>query len=228
VPSFDGGDDAVGIGGPDEGFGVFVGLVDEAVDGGLQLDKGTEDAALQTSLGKLGEEPLDGVEPRRRGRCVVKDKARMPVEPGAHLGVLVGAVVVEDDVDDPADRDGGFDAIEKADELLMSVTLYAAVPSSTLRAANGSSCRCADNRGASCRRGLSASAATVACGRGPGSATSRRATAPRHAPADRRSFIQCYRFLSIAQFARASHRASPVTRRRMCCGLLEPRGVLGH
>jgi hypothetical protein len=57
VPSFDGGDDAVGIGGPDEGFGGFVGLVDEAGDGGLQLDEGTEDAALRLRLASLAKNP---------------------------------------------------------------------------------------------------------------------------------------------------------------------------
>ena len=37
VPSFDGGDDPVGIAGPCERFGVFVGLGDEAVDGDLPV-----------------------------------------------------------------------------------------------------------------------------------------------------------------------------------------------
>jgi hypothetical protein len=36
---------------------------DEAIDGGLQIDKRYKDAALQSALGELGEEALDGVEP---------------------------------------------------------------------------------------------------------------------------------------------------------------------
>ena len=63
MPSFDGGDDAIGIGGPDEGFWVIVGLVDEAVDGGLEVGDGAEDTALEAASRKFGEEPLDGVEP---------------------------------------------------------------------------------------------------------------------------------------------------------------------
>jgi hypothetical protein len=42
VPSFDGGDDVIWIGGPGEGFGVFVGFVEKAIDGRLEIDKGME------------------------------------------------------------------------------------------------------------------------------------------------------------------------------------------
>ena len=61
--AFDGGDDLIGVSGPDEGLGIMVGLFDEAVDRGLELDDRAEDAALETALGELGEEALDGVEP---------------------------------------------------------------------------------------------------------------------------------------------------------------------
>ena len=40
LPTFDGGEDAFGVGGPDEGFGIGVGLGHEAVDGELQVDDG--------------------------------------------------------------------------------------------------------------------------------------------------------------------------------------------
>ena len=63
MPSPDGGDDFVWIGGPGEGLGHLVGLLDEAVDGGLEIDDGSEDAAFQSSLRQLGEEALDGVQP---------------------------------------------------------------------------------------------------------------------------------------------------------------------
>ena len=56
----------------------------------------------------------------------MEDKAGVPVEPSPHLGVLVGGVVVEDDVDDLAGGDVGFDRIEEANELLMAVALHAA------------------------------------------------------------------------------------------------------
>jgi hypothetical protein len=63
MPALDGGDDLVGIGGPCEGLWHLVCFLDEAVDGSLKVDDGSEDAALYSSLRQLGEEALDGVKP---------------------------------------------------------------------------------------------------------------------------------------------------------------------
>src|SRR5512132_1200965 len=92
LPALDGGDDAVWVGGPDERLRIAVGFGDEAMNGSLQLDDRAEHAALQASSGELGEEALDGVEPRGGGRRVVEDEARMPAEPRHHLGMLVGGM----------------------------------------------------------------------------------------------------------------------------------------
>ena len=78
---------------------MFVVFFEEAVDRGLKVNDRPENAALQPPLGQDGEEPLDGVEPRTRRRREVEGEAFVPAEPCAHLGVLVGGVVVEDDVD---------------------------------------------------------------------------------------------------------------------------------
>ena len=59
--------------------------------------------------------------------CNGKHEAGMPFEPGPHLGVLVAAVIVEDDVDELAGRDlSCLDRVEEANELLMPVALHAA------------------------------------------------------------------------------------------------------
>src|SRR5258708_21188102 len=50
----------------------------------------------------------------------------MPRQPSPHRGMLVGGVVVEDDMDDFAGRDLRLDGVEEADELLMAVALHAA------------------------------------------------------------------------------------------------------
>jgi hypothetical protein len=63
VPSPDSSDDFVWIGGPGEGLGIVVGLGDEAVDGGLKVGDGSEDAALESPSREFGEETLDGVKP---------------------------------------------------------------------------------------------------------------------------------------------------------------------
>jgi hypothetical protein len=38
-------------------------LFEEAVDGGLEVGNGSEDAAFETGLGQDGEEALDRIEP---------------------------------------------------------------------------------------------------------------------------------------------------------------------
>ena len=126
MPSSDGGDDFVWIGDPGEGPWIAVGLGEEAVDGGLKVDDRSEDAALQAAFGQLGEEALNGVEPGAGGRHEVEGEARVAVEPDANLRVLVGGVVVEDDVHHLPDRHLTLDVVEEADELLMAVALHAA------------------------------------------------------------------------------------------------------
>ncbi|MDQ0506427.1 hypothetical protein QOZ94_003236 [Xanthobacter agilis] len=56
-------DDGVWIGAPDEGLRGLVVLADEAVDGGLEIDDGLEDAILEPPAGQDGEEALDRVQP---------------------------------------------------------------------------------------------------------------------------------------------------------------------
>jgi len=60
----DGGDDLVGIGDPLEGLRLGVVIVEEAVDGGLEVGDGSEDAACEAALGQDGEEaPRSKAEP---------------------------------------------------------------------------------------------------------------------------------------------------------------------
>ena len=89
MPAFDGGDDFVWVCGPCEGLWRLVCLGEEAVDGSLEIDDGSENAAFQTSLEQLGEVALDGVEPGAGGRREVEDEALMPCEPGTNLGMLM-------------------------------------------------------------------------------------------------------------------------------------------
>jgi hypothetical protein len=44
APAADGSDDLVGISGPDEGLGTVIKLGEEAIDGGLEIDDGSEQA----------------------------------------------------------------------------------------------------------------------------------------------------------------------------------------
>ncbi len=51
MPAPDGGDDFFGIGDPLERLGLRVMVLEEAIDGCLEIDEGPEDAAFQTALG---------------------------------------------------------------------------------------------------------------------------------------------------------------------------------
>jgi len=67
-------------------------LVEIAVDGGLQVDDGSEVAAPEALAGEIGEEAFNGVEPGTGFRGEVEGPARVPGEPGVDLGVGVRGV----------------------------------------------------------------------------------------------------------------------------------------
>jgi hypothetical protein len=48
VPTSDGSDDPIEVGRPDEGLGVIVGFLEQAVDGGVGIADQAEGAALAT------------------------------------------------------------------------------------------------------------------------------------------------------------------------------------
>ena len=75
VPTFDRRDDFIRIGGPHEGLGVLVSFLQEAVDGGLEIDDRAEGAGFEAAFGQFGEEALDRIEPGGRGRGVMEDEA---------------------------------------------------------------------------------------------------------------------------------------------------------
>lgn len=102
-------------------------LLDEVIDGGLEVDDGAEGALFEAAAGELGEKALDGVKPRPGGRHEVEGLTRMPREPSADLRLLVGGVVVEDDVNGFVREQFGFDGVQEADELLVPVLLHVAL-----------------------------------------------------------------------------------------------------
>ena len=57
MPTPDSGDDFVGIGDPLEGLRMRVVVVEEAVDGGLEVGDGSKHAAFEAALGQDGEKP---------------------------------------------------------------------------------------------------------------------------------------------------------------------------
>lgn len=98
-------------------------LLDEAVDGGLQIDEGMEHAMLQASPRQLREEPFDGIQPGAWGRREMERPARIPREQGADLGMLVRRIIVQDHVDYLAGWYATLDLVEEANELLVPMAL---------------------------------------------------------------------------------------------------------
>ena len=126
MPTFNGGDNFVWIGGPRKRFRALIGFGDEAINGGLEIDERMEDAPVEPPFGEFGEEALDSIGPRTRCGREVEGEAAMTIKPGPNLGVLMGSVVIEDDMDRLVCRNLGINNVQKADELLMPVALHVA------------------------------------------------------------------------------------------------------
>src|SRR5271167_4113770 len=131
------GEDGVGGFGPSEGLGVIIVGVEIAVDGGLEIGDGAEDAALEALSGECGEEVLDGVEPGARGWREVEGPARMAGEPSFDFGMLMGGVVIKDGVDRLVGRHRALDGIEEADEFLMGMALHATAEDDAIEGVEG-------------------------------------------------------------------------------------------
>src|ERR1700739_3208025 len=94
-----------------------------AVDRGLQIDDRVEAAAADALTGECGEEVLDRVQPRCRGRSEVKAPARVPLQPSPYLRVLVRRIVVDDRLNAFVGWHLAIDGIEEANELLVPMAL---------------------------------------------------------------------------------------------------------
>src|SRR5450759_2359362 len=86
---------------PGKGAGSGVPVGGKQVDLGDELLDRTEASAPDRPAGEDPEPGLDLVHPGRRRRGEVEGGPRMPFEPGADVGRLVGADVVEDDMELP-------------------------------------------------------------------------------------------------------------------------------
>ena len=53
-------------------------------------------------------------------------ETRMTTEPGTNVRVLVGGIVIENDVDDLTDRNLRLDGVQKSNEFLMTMAMHVA------------------------------------------------------------------------------------------------------
>ena len=73
-------------------------LLQVGFDGGLEFGHASEHAAADGVVGDQGEEALDQVDPGGGSRREVEAEAGVALEPSPDLGVLVGSVVVDDQI----------------------------------------------------------------------------------------------------------------------------------
>lgn len=106
---------------PDEGSRVFVVGAHVLLDRMLELSSGAMGAAADLLVGEVGEPPFDHVDPGRAGWREVNVEARMAQQPASHGLSLVGAVVVDDQMDLKGARHAVVDAAEELEELLRAV-----------------------------------------------------------------------------------------------------------
>ena len=92
------GEDLVGGLGPGEWVTALVPAVDEGADLGVEVLNGGEDSSADGRTVDDGEEDLDHVEPGGAGGGEGDVDVRGGLQPGAHLGGLVGCVVVHHQV----------------------------------------------------------------------------------------------------------------------------------
>src|ERR1039458_10470357 len=91
-------------------------MLNEAVNLAHEFGDGDEGAASDGALGDKGEEALDLVEPRSIGRGEMKVPTGPPCKPRPDLGVLMGGVVVDDEMDVEVGRDVGFDVAQEGEK----------------------------------------------------------------------------------------------------------------
>jgi len=99
--------------------------VDEAVDLFDEVGGGIERATSNSALSDESEEAFDLVEPGGVSGREVDMPTRAAGEPSSDLGMLVGSIVVDDEMDVELGRHIGLDVTQEGEELLMTMAGFA-------------------------------------------------------------------------------------------------------
>ena len=123
--SHDLGEDVRRLLGPDERFRVIVVVKDVFVDRVDHLLHVAEDTTTQTLVSDVAEEALNHIQPRGARGGEVDMEATVPVQPPFHLLVIVGGIVVADEVYLQARRHLPIDEGQELEPFLMPVARHA-------------------------------------------------------------------------------------------------------
>ena len=97
---------------------------------------------LSRRLVSFAKNPSTALSQEARGGGEVEDPAWMPLKPGQHLRVFVSGVVINDGMDNLPGWHLGFDGVEEADELLMTVALHISADHRAIEDVEGGKQRC--------------------------------------------------------------------------------------
>jgi hypothetical protein len=98
---------------------------DEVVDFLDEVGGGIERAATDSALSDESEEAFDLVKPGGVGGREMNVPTRTACEPSSDLGMLVGGVVVDDEMDIELGWHVGLDVTQEGEELLMAMAGFA-------------------------------------------------------------------------------------------------------
>src|ERR1700676_4981909 len=104
---------------------MLIPVCDKAFNLAAQVTHRGERTAPEGALGDKSERTLDVIEPRAVGRRVVEMEARAAREPSLHFGMLVRAIVVNDQMHIEPRRHAGIEMAQKAQALLMAMAWFA-------------------------------------------------------------------------------------------------------
>src|ERR1700676_4170104 len=118
-------DDRLYGSGPDERFRLLVPGSEELIDCLLQVSDAVEGTPANSLAGQFAEPSLDQIQPAGTGRHEMANKAGMAFQPGLHVGMLVRAVVVHDEMQRHLAGKLLVQPPEEPDELLVAMSLMA-------------------------------------------------------------------------------------------------------
>lgn len=109
---------------PDERFGIVVVGVDVLSDGTGDIAHALKNPAPEAVNREIAEEAFDHVKPRGTCRCEMDMESRIPLEPSFDLFVLMGGIVVANDMDVLFLGNIAADQVEEANPFLVAVLFH--------------------------------------------------------------------------------------------------------
>jgi len=122
---------------PDKRRGAFVVVVDVCGYRTLQGSNAGERATSNSTIGDIGKETFDSVQPRRTGRGEMNVIARMFREPRLNHRVLMRRIVIHYQMNIKLARHGTIDVVQKLDELFVPMARHATLDYFTSKCVEG-------------------------------------------------------------------------------------------